>query len=139
MKVIVVDDEEDIQILFKQRFRKEIKAGLVEFLFFLSAEAALDYLLDRGEASAMLILSDINMPGMNGLELLRIIKKELSSFKVFMITAYGDEQNYQTAMAWGADDYITKPVNFDALKQKIFSLELPSTHRLFSSAFAKLS
>lgn len=122
MKVIVVDDEEDIQLLFKQRFRKEIKASQVEFIFFLSAEAALDYLHERGEASAVLILSDINMPGMNGLELLRIIKKEFASLKVFMITAYEDPQNYQTAMALGADDYITKPVNFLGLKEKIFSL-----------------
>lgn len=122
MKVIVVDDEEDIQLLFKQKFRKEIKAEQIEFIFFLSAEAALDYLHERGEASAMLILSDINMPGMNGLELLKIIKKEFGGFKIFMITAYEDAQNYEKAMNLGADDYITKPVNFSGLKEKIFSL-----------------
>ena len=123
MKVMVVDDEEDIQSLFKQRFRKQIKAGQIEFHFALSAEAALNYLENQEEASIVLILSDINMPGMNGIELLRIIKEKFSALKVFMITAYGDDKNYQTAMAYGADDYITKPVNFEVLKNKIISLE----------------
>jgi CheY-like chemotaxis protein len=123
MKVMVVDDEEDIQSLFKQRFRKELKAGQIEFHFSLSAEAALDYLENHKEASIVLILSDINMPGMDGLELLKIIKEKFSDLKVFMITAYGDEKNHNTAMAYGADDYITKPVNFETLKNKIMSLE----------------
>ncbi|WP_333151125.1 MULTISPECIES: response regulator [unclassified Microcoleus] len=120
---MVVDDEEDIQSLFKQKFRKEIKAGKIQFHFCLSAEAALKYLENQDEASIVLILSDINMPGMNGLELLRILKEKFPDLKVFMITAYGDEKNYQTAMAYGADDYITKPVNFDTLKNKILNLE----------------
>ena len=123
MKVMVVDDEEDIQSLFKQKFRKEIKAGEIQFHFCLSAEAALNYLGNQDEASIVLILSDINMPGMNGLELLRILKEKFPDLKVFMITAYGDEKNYQTAMAYGADDYITKPVNFDTLKNKILNLD----------------
>ncbi len=123
MKVMVVDDEEDIQSLFTQKFRKEIKAGHIQFYFALSAEAALDYLENHKEASIVLILSDINMPGMNGIELLRIIKEKFPALKVFMITAYGDERNYQTAIAYGADDYITKPVNFDTLKNKIINLE----------------
>ncbi|MEG4121327.1 response regulator [Microcoleus sp. N9_B4] len=123
MKVMVVDDEEDIQSLFKQKFRKEIKAGQIKFHFCLSAEAALNHLENQDEASIVLILSDINMPGMNGLELLRILKEKFPDLKVFMITAYGDERNYQTAIAYGADDYITKPVNFDTLKNKIINLE----------------
>jgi len=123
MKVMVVDDEEDIQSLFKQKFRKEIKAGQIEFHFALSAETALEYLENDDEASIVLILSDINMPGMNGLELLKILKEKFAELKVFMITAYGDERNYQTAIAYGADDYITKPVNFDVLKNKIINLE----------------
>ncbi|MEG5059023.1 response regulator [Microcoleus sp. A2-C5] len=122
MKVMVVDDEEDIQSLFKQKFRKEIKAGQIQFYFALSAEAALDYLENHKEASIVLILSDINMPGMNGLELLRITKEKFPALKVFMITAYGDDKNYQTAMAYGADDYITKPVNFEMVKNKIINL-----------------
>ena len=123
MKVMVVDDEEDIQSLFTQKFRKEIKAGLIHFYFALSAEAALDYLENHKEASIVLILSDINMPGMNGIELLRIIKEKFPNLKVFMITAYGDERNYEAAIAYGADDYITKPVNFESLKNKIINLE----------------
>ncbi|MEG4352149.1 response regulator [Microcoleus sp. LAD1_D5] len=123
MKVMVVDDEEDIQSLFKQKFRKEIKAGQIEFHFALSAKTALDYLENPKKASIVLILSDINMPGMNGLELLRIIKQKFPDIKVFMITAYGDETNYQTAISYGSDDYITKPVNFETLKNKIINLE----------------
>ncbi|MEG3937077.1 MULTISPECIES: response regulator [unclassified Microcoleus] len=123
MKVMVVDDEEDIQSLFTQKFRKEIKAGQIYFYFALSAEAALEYLENHKEASIVLILSDINMPGMNGIELLRIIKEKFPDLKVFMITAYEDENNHQTAMAYGADDYITKPVNFEVLKNKIMNLE----------------
>ncbi len=122
MKVMVVDDEEDIQFLFNQKFRKEIKAGKIEFHFALSAKAALDYLESHKKASVVLILSDINMPGMNGLELLRITKEKFPDLKIFMITAYEDETNYQTAMAYGSDDYITKPVDFDELKEKIFTI-----------------
>ena len=83
----------------------------------------MNYLENQEEASIVLILSDINMPGMNGLELLRILKEKFPDLKVFMITAYGDEKNYQTAITYGADDYITKPVNFDTLKIKIINLE----------------
>jgi CheY-like chemotaxis protein len=122
MKVMVVDDEEDIQSLFKQKFRKEIKAGQIQFYFALSAEAALNYLETQEKASIVLILSDINMPGMNGLELLKLIKDKFTNLKVFMITAYGDEKNYQIAMDYGADGYIIKPVNFDELKEKIFTI-----------------
>lgn len=122
MKVMVVDDEEDIQSLFKQKFRKEIKGGQIEFYFALSAEAALNYLETQDKASIVLILSDINMPGMNGLELLKLIKEKFPNLKVFMITAYGDDKNYQAAMDYGADGYIIKPVNFDELKEKIFTI-----------------
>lgn len=120
MKIMVVDDEEDIQSLFKQKFRREIKEGKVEFYFALSAESALTYLQNQ-ETFVVLILSDINMPGMNGLELLKIIKDNYPEIKVFMITAYGDERNYRTALEYGADDYINKPVNFEQLKEKVFS------------------
>lgn len=121
MNILVVDDEDDMQLLFKQKFRKEIKTGQVNFQFSCSGEAALEY-LQKEKDFVVLILSDINMPGMNGLELLKKIKENYADLKVFMITAYGDEQNYQTAIAYGADDYINKPVNFDNLKEKIFSI-----------------
>lgn len=122
MKIMVVDDEEDVQLLFKQKFRKEIRQGQIEFHFAFSAKEALSYLESQGSNWIVLILSDINMPGMNGLELLKIIKKDYNKLKVFMITAYGDEENHHTAMEYGADDYLHKPVDFDELKQKILNL-----------------
>ena len=122
MKILVVDDEEDIQLLFRQKFRREIKNSEIEFHFAFSAQEALEYLQSQDGAFVVLILSDINMPGMNGLELLKIIKEKFPELKVFMITAYGDEENYRIAMEYGADDYINKPVEFDTLKGKILDL-----------------
>jgi CheY-like chemotaxis protein len=119
-KVMIVDDERDVEALFKQRFRKEIKQGQIELFFMFSAEDALNYLENHHPICLALILTDINMPGMNGLELLRIIKQSFTDLTVVMVTAYGDEQNYQTAMRYGADDYIHKPIEFDRLKAKIF-------------------
>ncbi|MEZ5196785.1 MAG: response regulator [Bacteroidales bacterium] len=123
MKILVVDDEKDIQPLFEQRFRKEIKNGEIEFVFAHSGEDALKY-LGNNNHEAVLILSDINMPGMSGLELLGKIKEEYKTPPpmVMMITAYGDKENYNTAMKLGADDFITKPVDFTLLKEKIKSL-----------------
>jgi len=121
MKVMVVDDEPDVQILFEQRFRKELRAGKIEFCFFLSGEAALEYLDKQSTADLVLILSDINMPGMNGFELLKGIKARYTEIKVFMVTAYGDEQNYQHAMSNGADGFINKPIDFEQLKNQIFA------------------
>ena len=120
MNIMVVDDEQDIELLFRQQFRKEIKKGIIQLYFALSAEEALKYLQDNISTCLVLILADINMPGMNGLEMLKIIKERFSHLKVFMITAYGDEHNYQIAMEYGADDYIEKPVKFDQLKEKMF-------------------
>lgn len=124
MKIMVVDDEEDVQLLFRQKFRKEIKTGKINFKFALSAQEALNYLnaQDDDGNCLVLILSDINMPGMNGLELLKIIKTISPQLKVFMITAYGDEDNYRLAMEYGADDYLHKPVEFETLKEKILSI-----------------
>jgi CheY-like chemotaxis protein len=120
MKILVVDDEMDVRFLFEQQFRKEIKTGNMEFMFAHSGENALSYLQEHGH-EAVLILSDINMPGMSGLDLLRIIKKtyESPSPHVIMITAYGDQENYTQAMHFGADDFLTKPVDFTSLKEKL--------------------
>jgi CheY-like chemotaxis protein len=119
MKIMVVDDEEDVQLLFRQKFRREIKKGQIELHFAFSGKQALEYLQSQKDNCFVLILSDINMPGMNGIELLKIIKQTFPKLKVFMITAYGDEENYRIAMEYGADDYLHKPVEFDKLKEKI--------------------
>ena len=120
MKILVVDDESDIQTLFEQRFRKEIKEKILEFVFAFSGEDALIY-LNKLEHEAVLILSDINMPGMSGLELLDRIKQTYKKPPpvVMMITAYGDQENLATAKRLGADDFLTKPVDFALLKEKL--------------------
>jgi len=120
MKVLVVDDEKDMETLFEQRFRKEIKEGQIDFAFAISGEEALQY-LNRHQHEAVLILSDINMPGMTGLELLKHIKEKYEKPPpvVMMVTAYGDEENYNTAMRLGADDFLTKPIDFKLLKEKL--------------------
>jgi CheY-like chemotaxis protein len=120
MKVLVVDDERDIQTLFEQRFRKEIKSNVVKFIFAFSGEEALDC-LERMEHEAVLILSDINMPGMSGFQLLEKVKQKFLKPPpvVMMITAYGDAANYQRAKELGADDFLTKPIDFTMLKEKL--------------------
>ncbi|MBX2935177.1 MAG: response regulator [Ferruginibacter sp.] len=120
MKILVVDDEHDVKTLFEQRFRKEIKSGEIDFVFAYSGEEALSYLAIH-KHEAVLILSDINMPGMSGLELLKQIKQKYHEPPpvVMMITAYGDAENYKTAKELGADDFLTKPVDFIALKEKL--------------------
>ncbi|MHC5825026.1 MAG: response regulator [Nostoc sp.] len=122
MIIIVVDDEQDCQLLFKQQFRKEIKNNQVQLYFAFSAEEALDYLEDQLTDYIPIILADINMPGMNGLEMLKIIKANFPNFKVFIVTAYDDENNYFTALRYGADAYMTKPIEFNKLKEKILNL-----------------
>ena len=124
MHILVVDDERDVQILFEQRFRKEIKNNEIEFAFAFSGEEALQY-LNQHDHVAVLILSDINMPGMSGLELLRHIKEKYHAPPplVMMITAYGDAENYNTAMRLGADDFLTKPVEFSILKEKLKAIQ----------------
>jgi len=123
MKILVVDDEKDIRSLFEQRFRREIKNGNIEFVFAYSGDEALKC-LQTYQHEAVLILSDINMPGMSGLELLERIKKKNHTPPpvVMMITAYGDDENYKRAMQLGADDFLTKPVDFSSLKEKITKL-----------------
>ncbi|MGE5394147.1 MAG: response regulator [Candidatus Saccharibacteria bacterium] len=120
MKILVVDDEKDIQALFLQRFRKEIREKRVELLFAFSGEEAL-VCLENNDHEVVIILSDINMPGMSGLELLGRIKQKYAVPPplVMMITAYGDAANYNAAQRLGADDFLTKPIDFTLLKQKI--------------------
>ena len=122
-KILVVDDERDMQMLFQQRFRKEIRDGEIEFGFAFSGEEALQYMQGH-QQEAILILSDINMPGMSGLELLGRIKEKYENPPPFvmMITAYGDDGNYNQAMKLGADDFLTKPLDFKILKEKLNEL-----------------
>jgi two-component system chemotaxis response regulator CheY len=124
MKILVVDDEADVQPLFLQRFRKEIRSHEVEFDFAQSGEEALNYLKEKHQ-EVVLILSDINMPGMSGIELLTHIREDFPTPPppvVMMITAYGDEENYRQAMDKGADDFLTKPLDFNLLKEKLKTL-----------------
>ena len=120
MKILVVDDEKDMQMLFEQRFRKEIRNREVDFVFAFSGEEALNY-LNRHEHEVVLILSDINMPGMSGLELLKQIKQAdyAPPPVVMMVTAYGDAENYNQAISLGADDFLTKPLDFALLRDKL--------------------
>ena len=124
MKILVVDDEPDVRALFEQRFRREIRSGSLSFSFAYSGEEALDY-LHAHHSEVVLILSDINMPGMSGLELLRRVRTEHQPPpppRVMMITAYGDDASRAQALSLGADDFLTKPVDFAALKEKLLAL-----------------
>ncbi len=119
MKLLVVDDEIDVQFLFQQKFRKEIKAGTVQIRYAYNGISALELIESIENRTDYLILSDINMPEMSGMELLKEIKKRYPELKVIMITAYGDEHNFTMAKNLGADDYFTKPLQFDLLKEKL--------------------
>jgi len=123
MKILIVDDEQDIRILFEQRFRREIREGLHTFSFCYSGEEALAF-LQECPSEAVLILSDINMPGMSGLELLRRIRANQPAPPptIMMITAYGDAEKFSEAMRLGANDFLNKPLDFNALKQKLNDL-----------------
>lgn len=120
MTILVVDDETDIQTLFEQRFRREIREGTFVFSFCHSGEEALQY-LHQHASEAVLILSDINMPGMSGLELLSRIREQhpMPPPFVVMITAYGGTEKRQEALQLGANDFLDKPLDFISLKQKL--------------------
>ncbi len=124
MNVLIVDDERDVEPLFRQRFRRETKAGEVELAFAFSGPEALAY-LEHTHADVALVLSDINMPEMSGLELLGRIKA-LSPphppVTVCMMTAYGNDDFRQRAAAQGCDGYLTKPLDFDELKARLRAL-----------------
>ncbi|GAA4039645.1 response regulator [Hymenobacter glaciei] len=125
MQILVVDDETDVRDLFQQRFRREIRSGELSFNFAFSGEEALAFLRAR-PSEVLLILSDINMPGMSGLELLGYVKQEghMPPTTMMMITAYGDDNSRQQALSLGATDFLTKPLDFAVLRQKL--QELPT-------------
>lgn len=124
MKILVVDDEIDVKDLFLQRFRREIRNREFQLDFANSGEEALHYLADH-TSEVILILSDINMPGMSGFELLRHIRHDFNAPPppvVMMITAYGDPDSQRQAVTLGANDFLTKPLDFTLLKQKLHDL-----------------
>jgi CheY-like chemotaxis protein len=117
--ILVVDDEPDVELLFRQRFRQDVRAGRFAMEFAQSAIAALQRITDVGGAPLILILSDINMPGMSGLELLPKAKAARPDVPVIMITAYGDAETKRKALEGGAKSLLTKPIDFAALRDEI--------------------
>ena len=117
--ILVVDDEPDVEILFRQQFRRELRAERFTMQFAQSAPAALQAISYAATASLILILSDINMPGMSGLELLPKAKAARPDVPVIMITAYGDAETKRKALERGADALLTKPIDFLALREEI--------------------
>ena len=122
MKIMIVDDEKDVEILFRQQFRKEVRDGRVELCYAFSGEEALEYLHTKNPTDVVCILSDINMPGITGLDLLKAVKERYPEIRVSMITAYGDENNFQKAMSTGAEHYFTKPIDFDLIKKDVLNI-----------------
>jgi len=120
--VLIVDDEPDVEIMFRQHFRREVRQGRYTLDFALSGAAALEKLADHVGDDVILLLSDINMPGMSGLELLPKVKQQRPGLPVFMISAYGDAGTVAAAMQRGADMFLTKPVDFPQLKQAVSSV-----------------
>ncbi|PWC39107.1 response regulator [Azospirillum sp. TSO35-2] len=120
--ILVVDDEPDIEDLFRQRFRAELRRGELALHFAASAEEALESLSAGLQPEAVLVLSDINMPGMSGLDLLQRLRADDPAVPVIMVTAYGDTENRRRALDSGATDLVTKPVDFVALKKLVQSV-----------------
>src|SRR5215471_10262450 len=117
--ILVVDDEPDVEALFRQQFRRDLRAGRFVMEFAQSAPAALRRIGDAQGVSLILILSDINMPGMTGLELLPKAKALRPDVPVIMITAYGDQETKRRAIDGGAETLLTKPIDFVALRSEI--------------------
>lgn len=122
VSILVVDDEPDVAELFRQRFRRETRQGTYVLHYAASGHEALARLSREIEPELLAVLSDINMPGMDGLELLRQVKKRYPHLPVMMITAYGDDDRRRRATDGGARDFITKPVDFDFLKARLQQL-----------------
>ena len=117
--ILVIDDEPDVEALFRQQFRRDLRAGRFNMEFAQSAPAALQRISDAAEVSLILILSDINMPGMSGLELLPKAKATRPDVPIIMITAYGDAETKRKALEGGAEALLTKPIDFVTLRSQI--------------------
>ncbi len=124
VSILIVDDEPDVAELFRQRFRREARQGTYVLHFASSGEEALAMLANEIEPQLIVILSDINMPGMDGLTLLQQVKRLRPDLPVMMVTAYGDDERRRRATEYGAAEFITKPVDFDLLKHQL--QQLPS-------------
>jgi CheY-like chemotaxis protein len=122
VSILVVDDEPDVADLFRQRFRREARQGTCVLHFAYSGEEALDKIAAGIEPQLIVILSDINMPIMDGLELLREVKTRRPDLPVMMVTAYGDDERRRLAGEYGAAEFITKPVDFERLKAQLGQL-----------------
>ena len=127
VSILAVDDETDVADLFRQHFRREVRQGQYVLHFACSGEDALDKLARGIEPQLIVILSDINMPGMDVITLLREIKERRPDLPVMMVTAYGDEERRRRASEYGAAEFITKPVDFDFLKAQLRTLSVPPT------------
>ena len=119
VSILIVDDEPDVAELFRQRFRREARLGTYVLHFAGSGEEALEALDNEIEPELIVILSDINMPGMDGLALLQRVKARYPHLPVMMVTAYGDDERRRRASEYGAAEFITKPVDFDLLKRQL--------------------
>ena len=117
--ILVVDDESDVEMLFRQQFRRDLRAGRFTMDFAQSADSALQRISDTAGASLILILSDINMPGMSGLELFPKAKAARPDVPVIMITAYGDAETRRKVLEGGAEALLMKPIDFDLLRSEI--------------------
>jgi len=117
--ILVVDDEPDVEMLFRQQFRRDLRAGRFNFEFVQCGAAALRRIANAGDASLILVLSDINMPGMTGLELLPKAKAARPDIPIIMITAYGDAETKRNALQAGAEGLFTKPIDFGMLRGEI--------------------
>ena len=127
VSILVVDDEPDVALLFRQRFRREVRDGTYVMHFAHSGEDALLKLANGIEPQLIVILSDINMPGMDGLTLLGEVKRRFLDIPVMMVTAYGDDERRRRASDLGACEFLAKPVDFDALKAQL--QQLPNSAR----------
>lgn len=122
MKFLIVDDEIDVEMLFRQKFRREVRDGVFELEFSFSGNEALEKLRSHNPPEVLYIFSDINMPGMTGLELLEKVKTEFPNIQVSMVSAYGDCENRDRAMSSGAKEFFTKPVDFDTIKAEMYQI-----------------